>query len=140
MPIDLIAQAGFVSYNWNTGAITATISVNQAGTYSVTITDVNGCSNMDEIAVVTDPCLGLNELTSNLNIYPNPTTGFINIDFGRNISNGLIQLFDSKGSLVLSSIADGTSYNFNLTTFSNGVYYIRLVDQDQVQQIKIIKE
>ena len=140
LPIDLIAQAGFVSYNWNTGAITATISVNQAGTYSVTITDVNGCSNMDEIAVVTDPCLGLNELTSNLNIYPNPTTGFINIDFGRNISNGLIQLFDSKGSLVLSSIADGTSYNFNLTTFSNGVYYIRLVDQDQVQQIKVIKE
>jgi hypothetical protein len=140
LPIDLIAQAGFVSYNWNTGALTATISVNQAGTYSVTITDVNGCSNTDAIAVVTDPCLGLNELTSNLNIYPNPTTGLINIDFGRNISNGLIQLFDSKGSLVLSSIADGTSYNFNLTTFSNGVYYIRLVDQDQVQQIKVIKE
>jgi hypothetical protein len=140
LPIDLIAQAGFVSYNWNTGALTATISVNQAGTYSVTITDVNGCSNTDAIAVVTDPCLGLNELTFNLNIYPNPTTGLINIDFGRNISDGLIQLFDSKGSLVLSSVIDGTSHNLNLTTFSNGVYYIRLIDQDQVQQIKIIKE
>ena len=83
---------------------------------------------------------GLNELTSNLNIYPNPTTGLINIDFGRNVSNGLIQLFDSKGSLVLSSIADGASHQLNLTTFSNGVYYIRLNDQHQVQQFKVIKE
>ena len=39
----LQASAGS-SYLWSTGAITASISVNTAGTYSVTVTDANGCS------------------------------------------------------------------------------------------------
>ena len=39
----LQASAG-VSYLWSTGAITASISVNTAGTYTVTVTAVNGCS------------------------------------------------------------------------------------------------
>jgi hypothetical protein len=32
------------SYLWSTGAITASLSVNTAGTYTVTVTDANGCS------------------------------------------------------------------------------------------------
>ena len=39
----LHASAGS-SYLWSTGAITASISVNTAGTYTVTVTDANGCS------------------------------------------------------------------------------------------------
>lgn len=39
----LQASSG-VSYLWSTGAVTASISVNTAGNYSVTVTDANGCS------------------------------------------------------------------------------------------------
>ena len=39
----LQASAGS-SYLWSTGAITASLSVNTAGTYTVTVTDANGCS------------------------------------------------------------------------------------------------
>ncbi|MBC8110692.1 MAG: hypothetical protein H7Y04_06490, partial [Verrucomicrobia bacterium] len=50
-PQNAPAPAG-VSYIWNTGATTQTISVNQAGCYSVTVTDtISGCTFTDKINV-----------------------------------------------------------------------------------------
>ncbi|GAB4494843.1 MAG: hypothetical protein OHK0019_22310 [Saprospiraceae bacterium] len=43
--ISITAQPGGLSYLWSNGNGGQSISVNQAGTYSVTATDANGCSN-----------------------------------------------------------------------------------------------
>ncbi|MBK6830877.1 MAG: gliding motility-associated C-terminal domain-containing protein [Flavobacteriales bacterium] len=48
----LDATAAGVSYLWNTGAQTATISVAQGGTYSVTLSNVAGCTATDAINVI----------------------------------------------------------------------------------------
>ena len=40
----LTANAGYVSYSWSTGAISPSILVNAAGTYTVMVTDANGCT------------------------------------------------------------------------------------------------
>ncbi|MGE0078100.1 MAG: hypothetical protein AB7S48_09590, partial [Bacteroidales bacterium] len=45
------AQSGFSSYLWSNGATTPTITVNQSGTYSVTVNDNTGCLQTDEINV-----------------------------------------------------------------------------------------
>jgi len=47
----LDAGAGFTNYLWNTGATTQTLSVSTGATYSVTVTDANGCTNTDQLAV-----------------------------------------------------------------------------------------
>ena len=47
----LDAGPGFVSYLWSTGATTQTITVNTAGTYSVTVTNQMGCSGDDDIVL-----------------------------------------------------------------------------------------
>ena len=47
----LDAGAGFVSYQWSNGESTQTISVTTNGIFSVTVTDLNGCSNSDDIHV-----------------------------------------------------------------------------------------
>ena len=49
------ANAGYVSYDWNTGAFTPGITVNSAGNYSVEVVDTNGCINTTQIAVVERP-------------------------------------------------------------------------------------
>lgn len=52
-PFELDAGAGFTSYIWSTGDITQTITVISAGTYSVTVTDVNNCSASASVQVST---------------------------------------------------------------------------------------
>ncbi len=41
----------FTGYNWNTGATTPTISPTNGGTFSVTVTDANGCTGTDAITL-----------------------------------------------------------------------------------------
>lgn len=47
----LTAEAGFASYQWNTGETTQSIEVDIAGTYTVAVTDVNGCIGNNSIQV-----------------------------------------------------------------------------------------
>lgn len=54
---NILTAEGANTYNWNTGGNTATINVNNAGCYSVTGTDTNGC---------------VNSATMNVTLYPLP--------------------------------------------------------------------
>jgi len=51
----ITAPPNFTAYRWSNNATTANISVNQSGTYIVTITDANGCENMAQATVVVNP-------------------------------------------------------------------------------------
>ncbi|MDD4848509.1 MAG: T9SS type A sorting domain-containing protein, partial [Bacteroidales bacterium] len=44
-----------VSYLWSNGATTQSIVVSEAGNYTVTVTDVNGCSNSATAVVIVNP-------------------------------------------------------------------------------------
>ncbi|GAB5538509.1 MAG: hypothetical protein Salg2KO_06120 [Salibacteraceae bacterium] len=50
-PYTMNAGGGLSSYNWSTGETTQTITVFDAGTYSVTVTDGNDCTNSDTIVL-----------------------------------------------------------------------------------------
>jgi hypothetical protein len=43
------------SYSWSTGATAASITVSASGTYSITLTDANGCSTSEEAALQMHP-------------------------------------------------------------------------------------
>jgi hypothetical protein len=47
----LDAGSGYSTYLWDTGATTQTITVGTAGTYSVTVTNANGCEGDDSVVV-----------------------------------------------------------------------------------------
>ncbi len=47
-------------YNWSTGQATKTITVDTGGAYSVTVTDVRGCSNSDTSVVTISTSLTIN--------------------------------------------------------------------------------
>ncbi|AEE53479.1 ice-binding family protein [Haliscomenobacter hydrossis] len=70
---ELCVPTGALSYRWNTGATTNCITVNTAGTYSVTVTYAPGCTSICSKTVTigrVDTCL----ITGNTNICPGQTT------------------------------------------------------------------
>ena len=53
------------SYQWNNGSTTSSIQVNEAGAYSVTVVDSNGCSATESVTINSgidneSPCIGCN--------------------------------------------------------------------------------
>lgn len=51
----LDAGAGFTGYEWSTGVFTQSITTDTAGTYSVTVTDGNGCEGYASATVTVNP-------------------------------------------------------------------------------------
>ncbi len=47
----LTAESGFAAYQWNTNTTAAELTVTEAGTYSVTVTDANGCQTANSIEI-----------------------------------------------------------------------------------------
>ena len=72
------------SYLWNTGETTSSIQINGAGDYWMIATDDNDCVS-DTVFYTVIHSLIDNLFASSFNIYPNPTTGIVNIEFA-NIS------------------------------------------------------
>ena len=139
-PLELGVDETFADYNWNNGASTSTIQVNQTGSYSLTVTAANGCTDSDEILVIIDPCLGVEEQSNSINIYPNPTNGSVIMNFGKEISKGQIKLFDAQGRLVLEDEINGENHSLEISSFASGIYTVVLVDGQAIMQARIIKE
>ena len=68
----LDAGQGFVSYHWSTGETGQTIAVNAFGTYTVSVTDVNGCVDSASHTIATnDPLLRFESPPSDVTIFCN---------------------------------------------------------------------
>lgn len=62
---------------------------------------------------------------SDINIYPNPTDGYLTIDLGYNNCREInIQLFDMNSKLLYTSDAPSQIFQLNLTKIPKGIYNI----------------
>ncbi|MFT5216148.1 MAG: gliding motility-associated-like protein [Glaciecola sp.] len=82
-------------YLWNTGENTSFIDVNEIGTYSVTVSDPNGCSSSRSIVVVASEIANINEvLIEGGNTYNTVTisvSGSGNYEYALDNTNGFYQ-------------------------------------------------
>jgi PKD repeat protein len=53
--LNVSTNLGNASYNWSTGATTASITVSQSGTYTVTVTNARGCAKTFSQVVTVNP-------------------------------------------------------------------------------------
>ena len=141
------ATAGFTNYLWNDNSTGASLVVpantNTAGqqNYSVTVTDANGCEATDDIDVEFDECVGMNELNNDLSyvIYPNPTSGLLNIAIDGTTVTGQINVVNAAGQLVISKdVINENNIQLDLTSMAKGVYYIRIVSEHKTLIEKVI--
>jgi hypothetical protein len=83
----LNATAGYQGYHWSNGADMPAISPQQSGTYTVTVTDINGCTNTTSVTV---------------NVFPRPDVHI----------TGLLSLCQGN-STVLDAGAGYSTYHWN---------------------------
>ena len=73
-------------YTWNTGETSSTISITRNGQYWVIVTDANGCVSQKYFITVSSlPSSTFEVNKDDINMYPNPTDGVVNIELSNNV-------------------------------------------------------
>lgn len=126
----------FASYSWSTGATTASISATSPGSYSVTVTNANGCSN-EQTVTLHDPN-GIAGITAmQIQVYPNPATSAVMVSLAVTPSGveGAAQtkfnLYNLTGQLVLEKPINQQQTNVELD-LPEGVYIYKIFTDGQL--------
>ncbi|MDP4763772.1 MAG: T9SS type A sorting domain-containing protein [Salibacteraceae bacterium] len=104
------------------------------GTYTVIVTDGNGCDTSVSISV---ELTGINNLENlSFSMYPNPTDGAVTIATKTNINS--VRVLDVLGNLVNeNSFKNRTKVDLNLTNLNSGLYLIEVTTEDGIHLKKL---
>ena len=81
--------------------------------------------------------LGLSKVKQlDMLIYPNPSTGQFSIEFTENQDGKIVQLLNATGQIVYSEIINSSRVEMNQTDLPKGIYFIRVIGEDQQGQLK----
>lgn len=111
--VTLTGPAGFSNYSWSSGGSNQTLSVSTPGTYTLTVTNANGCSNTSPIPAI--------------------------VDFAQSPDPSVLALgpteFCKGGSVVLNAGAGYSSYQWTsgatsqlITVTTSGTYGVTVMD------------
>ena len=129
----------YAEYLWSTGETTNSIEVYGevlglgTHTISVTVTDFNTCTGSDQITITVTPTVEvLNGYVNTYTVYPNPTSGIINIT-GDNIISCVI--FNNIGQIILET----NNSEIDMSNYENGIYYVKILTDNDTKTIKFVK-
>jgi len=148
------ASENATQYFWEFGDGTTSTEENpmhiyqEEGTYLVTLSAVNGdgcaVTTSQEITVSLTTNTQDQLLNESLNLYPNPTTGKLNIDLGVSYENPLteIRMVDLLGRTVRQlseSQIRGNNLEVDMTDLNNGVYHLIFIANDARTTRRVVK-
>jgi len=106
---------GFVGYN--------EIDVFGALNISTTLDEINSLKHQD------------------LQLYPNPTTDNLSLDFGSEVEKGQVTILDLQGrSLMTQSIANCVKETLNISSLSNGIYFVKVLANGKMMNSRFVKK
>lgn len=150
--IILNAGHGFESYLWSTGDTVQSIKIIpylNAGLgnnlFSVTVTDVYGCTASDDIQI--GFVLNVDDLENDVdvNIYPNPTKGRFILEIeGTNEQNINLRITNVNGQLIQSESLEVrrgmNKFEFDLSTRAKGIYFIEITNDNYNKTEKLVTQ
>jgi hypothetical protein len=127
------------TYSWDNGSTGNPISVSVAGTYTVTITDNNGCTSSDVIVVESDPCAGISEQGMSIQLYPNPFNENVQISSTESI-DAQLEVYGSDGRIVYTTRMNGQHATLSLINLARGNYMVKIVHNGITHVTKLVKQ
>jgi hypothetical protein len=133
-PMDLLGLpvGGFFSGD---GIVGSTFNPSMSGTGPQNITytyyDDHGCANNANQIILVDACIGVDELNEealHFLLYPNPANETVNLRFKPHVKY-LCTLMNATGQTV-AQWACQDFYQFNASTYANGMYYLNIESND----------
>lgn len=121
--------------------ITITATANPTNNNRNSIVTLSGTGVINQTITVTQDgqSTGVNEIgENNVLMYPNPVTSDLTLNELNN--NSIISISDLNGKLLLYKIAKSTTVKINLSSLFEGVYIIKVTDNNGNKVSKLIKQ
>jgi hypothetical protein len=81
-----------------------------------------------------------NDLSSTIQLFPNPTNNQINLIFDNSLNNANLKLINSLGQVIIEKRnLDGSTYSFDVSEQTNGIYLLEVIQSGMISRIKFIK-
>lgn len=77
---------------------------------------------------------------SEIQIYPNPTSGQFNLELLDNEFNGKLIIQDAMGRLILEKEINQATTTIDLSTRVKGLYFITVIDEEKSSTLKLVVE
>ncbi len=151
----MVLDAGndFVNYSWSDGSSEQTITLRNLNVgdyeYSVSVTNIDDCTNSDTVVihVILPSTYSIsNVLTDiNLEVFPNPTSGFLYIKSNSNIETEFtLTLIDILGKVVykkkIERLDSNNQIKLNLLHLKTGIYILRINNSNLIEIEKMVKK
>jgi hypothetical protein len=137
-----LTATGANTYTWSTtdNGTNIVVSPTVTSSYTVTGTDVNGCSNTSTITQSVSLCTGIEQLSgdSEILVYPNPFSNLITIKNTAN--NSTIIIIDVLGKVVFEKHESSSEIEIDLSYLTTGFYQLIVKGDYNYYTQKIIKE
>lgn len=141
---NVLSTGAYASYQWNLNANPIAAAANQSytavqnGSYTVTVTDTNGCSATSTIPfLISDLGVAGNYYnSSDVKIFPNPASTVLHVETLQKV-NINIQSIDGKVLIEKDNVK-----NIDVSGLSNGIYMIKITDGQGVllKMEKLVKD
>ena len=131
------------TYLWSDGQTSETAIDLVTGTYSVTVTEANGCTaeTSVDVEVIMDAVDNIESLDA-FSLMPNPTSGLFQIDLTLNSSAVVsAQVLDVVGKEIVSyapTTVNSMTYSIDLKDQAEGVYIVRINIGDQLLTRQVV--
>lgn len=141
---DAIIQADELLYNGDHVCLLWEVFANRGLGFSADQGSPDSRSDQTEafdIPVSCDPTQGLPNInTSDIQIYPNPSSGALTVDLSKLGKANTIIIRDLTGKIIVSRTVINTQEVFDLTDLSSGTYFIEVVAPNTTSVLKWIKK
>lgn len=140
-----VTAGGASTYTWSNQQTNSsfTAALNATTVYVVTGTDANGCKDSHTVNVTVKPCTGIEEQAVGnfgLEVFPNPNNGLLTFR-SQVYGNGVaLSVYNAIGQLVFEDKVRTPVTELNLQHLNNGLYYIKITENQRHQVVRIIKE
>lgn len=137
-PSNVVWYASLADAQIGENPIAATTELVNATTYYAVNFSAAGCPS-EPFAVTVTVTLGTGSFdTAHFRLYPNPTSGLMNIQYTEKINS--VGVFNLLGQQVMTRTINANDASIDVSKLSSGTYFVKVATDNAVKTVKIIKQ